>query len=98
MDGSAVAAAREVAFNLESEFRREIAFQVIRQLPADLVTIDFYNARLLRHEHHRLVGFRCARKVTYIVVLRATPSAWIGLVLNCQVLPGIPVRLETRAG
>jgi hypothetical protein len=47
VDGGAVAAAGEVTFNLESHLRCEIAFQVIRQLPADLLAVDFYNARLL---------------------------------------------------
>jgi hypothetical protein len=47
VDGGAVTAAREVVINLESQLRREIAFQVIRQFPADLLAVDFCNAQLL---------------------------------------------------
>jgi hypothetical protein len=36
--------------------------------------------------------------VTHLVVARAMANVRIDPVLNCQVLPGIPVRLETRAG
>jgi hypothetical protein len=47
VDGGAVIAARKVAFNLESQLRDEIALEVIRQLPEDLLAVDFYKAQLL---------------------------------------------------
>jgi len=47
VDSGAVTAAREVVINLESQLRCEIAFQVIRQLPAHVLAINFYSARLL---------------------------------------------------
>ena len=34
----------------KSEVRREIALDVIGQLPPDLIAIDFYETRFARHE------------------------------------------------
>jgi hypothetical protein len=52
----------------KSELRREIAFQVIGQFPANLITIDFYDTWFVRHEYHWSVGCRDARKVTLAIV------------------------------
>lgn len=41
----AVITAFEVLFNPMSELRREITFQIVGQLPSDLIAIDFYDAR-----------------------------------------------------
>lgn len=48
----------------KSELRREIALQVIRQLPADPIAIDFYDSWFRQHEYHRSMGCRDAKKVT----------------------------------
>jgi hypothetical protein len=41
----AVITAFEVLFNPMSELRLEITFQIVGQLPSDLIAIDFYDAR-----------------------------------------------------
>jgi len=51
----------KVLLDTESELRGEIALQVIRQLPADLIAIDFYDSRFARHEYHRSMGCRDAQ-------------------------------------
>ena len=63
-----MAAALKVIFNLKSELRCEIALQVIRQLPADLIAIDFYDSRFARHEYHRSVGCCNDKKVTLTII------------------------------
>jgi len=40
----AVITAFEVLFNPMSELRREITFQIVGQLPSDLIAIDFYDS------------------------------------------------------
>jgi hypothetical protein len=67
-------AARQVSLNLESQLRREIAFQVIRQFPADPITVDFYADLLMRHEHHRSMGCRAFRKVTLALLIVFSPT------------------------
>jgi hypothetical protein len=41
----AVITAFEVLLNPTSELGREITFQIVGQLPSDLIAIDFYDAR-----------------------------------------------------
>ena len=64
----AVITGLKVLFDPKSELRREIALQVIRQLPADLIVIDFYDTWFVRHEYHRSVGCRDATKVTLAII------------------------------
>lgn len=52
----------------KSELRREIALQVIRQRPTGLIAIGFYDNRFARHEYHRSVGCRNAKKVTLTII------------------------------
>lgn len=66
--GRTVAAALKVIFNLKSELRCEIALQVIRQLPSNLIAIDLYDAWFLRHQYHRSIGCRNTKKVTFTLV------------------------------
>ena len=68
----AVITGLKVLLDTESELRGEIALQVIRQLPADLIAIDFYDSRFARHEYHRCVRCRDAKKVT------------LGIIFACQ--------------
>lgn len=58
----------KVLLDPQSELRREIALQVIRQLPSDLIAIDFYNSWFARHEYHRSIGCRNAKKVTLAII------------------------------
>jgi hypothetical protein len=62
--GGTVTAIPEVVFNPYSQLRREIAIQLVRQLPANLVAIEFYNAWLERHNQHRSIGCRRTVEVT----------------------------------
>jgi hypothetical protein len=57
----AVITGLKVLLDTKSEVRGEIALQVIRQLPADLIAIDFYYSRFARHEYHRSMGCRDAQ-------------------------------------
>jgi len=65
---SAVITAMKVLLDPKSELRHEIALQVIRQLPSDLIAIDFYNSWFARHEYHRSIGWRNAKKVTLAII------------------------------
>lgn len=58
----------------KSELRREITLQVIRQLPSDLTASDFYNTWFARHEYHRSIGCRDAKKVTLAITFARQPS------------------------
>ena len=64
----AVITGLKVLLDPKSELRREIALQVIRQLPADLIAIDFYDSWFARHEYHRSIGCRDAKKVTLAII------------------------------
>jgi hypothetical protein len=68
VDSRALITALKVIFDPNSELRREIALQVVRQLPADLIAIDFYDSWFARHEYHRSVGCRDAKKVTLAII------------------------------
>ncbi len=68
VDGRTVAAALKVIFNLKSKLKCEIALQVIRQLPSNLIAIDFYDAWFLRHQYHRSIGCHNTKKVTFTLV------------------------------
>jgi formate-dependent phosphoribosylglycinamide formyltransferase (GAR transformylase) len=59
----------KVLLDPKSEVRREIALDVIGQLPLDLIAIDFYETRFARHEHHRSMGCRDGKKETLAVIL-----------------------------
>jgi hypothetical protein len=65
---SAVITGMKVLLDPKSELRREIALQVIRQLPSDLIAIGFYNSWFARHEHHRSIGCRNAKNVTLAII------------------------------
>ncbi|MGC2195122.1 MAG: hypothetical protein WA628_10640 [Terriglobales bacterium] len=56
----AVITSPKVLPDTKSELRREIALQVIGQLPANLIAIDFYDW-FVRHEYHRSMGCRDAK-------------------------------------
>jgi len=58
----------KVVLNLKSELRREVVLQVIGQLPAHLIAIDFYEIWFVRHEYHRSIGCHSAEKVTLAIV------------------------------
>jgi hypothetical protein len=58
----------KVLLDTTSELRREIALQVIGQLPANLIAIDFYDTWFVRHEYHRSAGCRDATKVTRAII------------------------------
>jgi hypothetical protein len=60
----------KVLLDPKSELRREVALQVIRQFPADLIAIDlyFYDTWFARHEYHRSTGCRDAKKVTLAII------------------------------
>jgi hypothetical protein len=42
----------KVLLDSRSPLRREIALKVIRQLPADLMAINFYDSWIAWHEYH----------------------------------------------
>ena len=42
VDSSAVPASFKMVLDPDSQFRREIALEIIRQLPAYLIAVDFY--------------------------------------------------------
>ena len=65
----AVITGLKVLLDPKSEVRREIALDVIGQLPPDLIAIDFYETRFARHEHHRSMGCRDDKKETLVVIL-----------------------------
>jgi hypothetical protein len=58
----------KVLLDPKSDLRGEIALQVIRQLPADIIAIDFYDTWFARHEYHRSMGCRDAKKVTLAII------------------------------
>jgi hypothetical protein len=64
----AVITSPKVLPDTKSELRREIALQVIGQLPANLIAIDFSDTWFVRHEYHRSVGCRDAKKVTLGII------------------------------
>jgi hypothetical protein len=64
----AVITGLKVLLDTKPEARGEIALQVIRQLPADQIAIDFYNSRFARHQYHRSMGCRDAQKVTLAII------------------------------
>jgi len=57
-----------VVLNLTAQFRRDVVFQVLGQLPAYLITIDLYDAWFLRHEYHRSIGCGNTEKVTLAII------------------------------
>ena len=65
----AVITGLKVLLDTKSELRREIVLQVIGQLLADLIAIDFYDSWFVRHEYHRSVGCRDPKKVTPASIL-----------------------------
>jgi hypothetical protein len=54
----------KVLLDPQSELRREIALQVIRQLPSDLIAIDFYDSWLRATRITPAHGCRDPKKVT----------------------------------
>jgi hypothetical protein len=64
---SAVITPLKVLLDPTSELRSEIALQVIRQFPSDLIAVDFYNSWFARHEYHRSIGCRDSKKVTLAI-------------------------------
>jgi len=58
----------KVLLDLKPELRCEIALQVIGQLPADLIAIDFDETQFARHEYHRSVGCCNDKKVTLTII------------------------------
>ena len=65
---SALITGMKALLDPKSELRREIALQVIRQLPSDLIAIDFYSSWFARHEYHRSLGCRDTQKVTLAII------------------------------
>jgi hypothetical protein len=66
IDGSAVSAFPQVVLNPDSQLRRQIVLEVIRQLPANRIAIDFHNQWFRRHNQHQSIGCPGAEKVTFI--------------------------------
>lgn len=65
---SALITGMKVLLDPKSELRREIALQVIRQLPSDLMAIDFCDNWFGRHEYHRSIGCCDAKQVTLAIL------------------------------
>jgi hypothetical protein len=69
-----VITALKVLLDLKPELRCEIALQVIGQLLADLIAIDFDETQFARHKYHRSIGCRNAKKVTLAIIFARQPS------------------------
>jgi len=68
VDSLAVITALKVFLDPKPELRCHIALQVIGQLLLDLIAIDFYETRFVRHEYHRSIRCRNTRKVTRAII------------------------------